>query len=81
MSEDKRCKAFEDCIQPHICGASTECIWGSTPKNEPTSKELIMMTISEIQKESWNDAIEAAAKVADDVAGLMASDAIRKLRK
>lgn len=30
-------------------------------EHEPTSKELIMMTISEIQKESWNAAIEAAA--------------------
>lgn len=25
---ERKCKAFELCIQPHICDASGSCIWG-----------------------------------------------------
>lgn len=25
---ETRCKKFDECIQPHICGPSTACIWG-----------------------------------------------------
>lgn len=49
--------------------------------SEPTSKELIMMTISEIQKESWNAAIEAAATLAEQEWPLSVSERIRKLKK
>ncbi len=45
-----RCKAFDDCIQPHICAASTACIWGDKEEREEFADLL--------DKGSWNAAID-----------------------
>jgi len=44
-------------------------------------KTAVQRTNETEHNKIWNTAIEAAAKIADDVAGLMESEAIRKLKK
>jgi len=62
----KRCKAFEDCRQPHICGSLTDCIWAMS------EDEVIAKTIrveSKRDADIWNAAIEMAAKVSMNAIG------------
>ena len=53
-----KCKKFDECIQPHICGPSTACIWGQQSEQE----EALVLR----DKELWNAAIEMAAQIIDD---------------
>lgn len=45
------------------------------------AKDLIVTVDGYYDKFTWNAAIEAAAKAADDAAGQIASNAVRKLKR
>ena len=47
-----KCKAFDDCIQPHICYVSNDCIWGQ--EKEERIPQVIFKDISKAEAlEKW----------------------------
>ena len=38
---ETKCKKFDECIQPHICGPSTACIWGQDDADSVGTKQLL----------------------------------------
>jgi hypothetical protein len=82
MTETK-CKKFNECIQPHICGPYTDCIWGQDDADSVgIDKCKHGKTVNEECLDChWNAAIDKCIEVANKYDSYGPAYEMRMLKK